>query len=301
MNNKKLLPIFFVVGAQKCGTTTIHNWLQQNEEISLPNLKETHFFSTEYYKGINWYFKQFNTNNDIRGEVDPSLLYCSKSANRIYKYIKNPKIIIIFRKPIDRAYSNYLMSQFRGYESLSFNQALYNEENRLMNDTEDLFSFYNHGYLSRSEYYHQVNRFLKLFNKDNFLFLKFDDVINPNKNTKIYKKICAFLNIGINSNLIYDVDSNVAVTYKNKFIRNNLYNKTILRKFFKKIILSNKIRMKIRNYIELYNKKPINKQFLIKQKLIVFKSLPKQYIEWNNNQVNNLRKITNLNLEDWII
>jgi len=301
MNNKNLLPNFFVVGAQKCGTTTIHNWLQQNKEISLPNLKETHFFSKEYNKGINWYFKQFNKNNGIRGEVDPSLLYCSKSAKRIYKYIKNPKIIIIFRKPIDRAYSNYLMSHFRGYESLSFKHALKNEENRLMNDNEDLFSFYNHGYLSRSEYSHQVNRFLKLFNKDNFLFLKFDDIIDSNKNTKIYKQICAFLNVDINSNLIYDVDANVAVTYKNKFIRNNLYNKTILRKLFKKIILSNKIRMKIRNYIESYNKKPINKQFLIKQKLIVFKSLPEQYIEWNNSQVNNLKKITNLNLEDWII
>ena len=63
MNNNKLLPSFFVVGGQKCGTTTLHNWLNQERFISLPEYKETHYFSRDYSKGINWYLNQF-TNND---------------------------------------------------------------------------------------------------------------------------------------------------------------------------------------------------------------------------------------------
>ena len=38
------LPDFFVVGAQKAGTTTLHEWLEQSSEIAMPWSKETHFF-----------------------------------------------------------------------------------------------------------------------------------------------------------------------------------------------------------------------------------------------------------------
>ena len=35
----------FVIGAQKAGTTTIHELLRAHSDISLPSIKETHFFS----------------------------------------------------------------------------------------------------------------------------------------------------------------------------------------------------------------------------------------------------------------
>ena len=44
----------FIIGAQKSGTTTVHNLLSPHPEISLPKIKETHYFSNEflYKKGI---------------------------------------------------------------------------------------------------------------------------------------------------------------------------------------------------------------------------------------------------------
>ena len=47
MSSKLLLPSFFVLGAQKSATTSIHNWLKQHKEVSLPIQKETHYFSKE--------------------------------------------------------------------------------------------------------------------------------------------------------------------------------------------------------------------------------------------------------------
>ena len=76
MNDNLKLPTFFVAGSQKSGTTTIHDLLNQNTQISLPEYKETHFFSSDYNKGINWYLKQFIENKyKIRGEVDPSYMF----------------------------------------------------------------------------------------------------------------------------------------------------------------------------------------------------------------------------------
>ena len=51
MSYNKFMPNFFVIGAQKSATTTIHNWLKQHNEISLPIIKETHFFSDSLING----------------------------------------------------------------------------------------------------------------------------------------------------------------------------------------------------------------------------------------------------------
>ena len=50
---KNNIDCFFLVGFQKAGTSTIHNWLNQLEEVSLPQIKETHYFSNDhkYQKG----------------------------------------------------------------------------------------------------------------------------------------------------------------------------------------------------------------------------------------------------------
>ena len=95
MNEKHKLPSFFVVGGQKCGTTTLHDWFKQDSRISLPLYKETHFFSTSFSYGFKWYIKQFNNKNyQIRGEVDPSYMLYPDAFNRINNFVSNPKFMI---------------------------------------------------------------------------------------------------------------------------------------------------------------------------------------------------------------
>ena len=74
-------PFFFVIGAQKSGTTTIHKLLSNSHEVSLPDIKETHFFSNGmiYKKGAEWYQNRFDLKKDIFAEVDPSYLFFPES------------------------------------------------------------------------------------------------------------------------------------------------------------------------------------------------------------------------------
>ena len=192
------------------------------------------------------------------------------------------------------------MSKFRGYEKLSFKRAILNEKERLDNDSKK-FSFYNHAYLSRSEYTIQLTRFLNIFDKKQFLFLKFNDIINTSKHLKTYYKICDFLNIEASANIDFQVQKNNAVTYRNKFLRNQLYQHTLLRKILKKIFISRNIRMIIRNYIELINKKKLNENILNEEKKRTLATLPSKYIDWNNNEVKKIEKITGLKVSDWYI
>tara|TARA_Y100001970_G_scaffold124890_1_gene154635 strand:+ start:26196 stop:27104 length:909 start_codon:yes stop_codon:yes gene_type:complete len=301
INNNQKLPTFFVVGAQKSGTTTIHDLLKQNTNISLPNYKETHFFSRDYYNGIDWYLKQFSDMSyDIRGEVDPSYMFFPNTYKNIKKNISEPKFIFIFRKPLDRSYSHYMMSCSRGYEKLSFLKALELESERIDND-EKLFSFSNHSYLLRSEYSNQILDFFKYFKDSKTLFLKFDELIDLEKRKNIYKKICQFLDVDISNDVDFNINSNKASIYRSKILRNNLYNDTLLRRVMKKIIFSKKIRNKIRHKLYNINSKIISVEGLKKQKDKVFNELPEKYISWNNKEVKKLTKITNLDLNDWII
>ena len=301
MNDNLKLPTFFVAGSQKSGTTTIHNLLNQNTQISLPEYKETHFFSSDYNKGINWYLKQFIENKyKIRGEVDPSYMFFPNVYKNIKESIRNPKFIFIFRKPLDRSYSHYIMSSSRGYEPLTFFEAIELEKDRIDND-KNLFSFSNHSYLLRSEYSNQILEFLKYFKDIKPLFLKFDDLLELEKRKKVYTQICQFLDIEILEEMDFTITSNKASTYRNKFLRNNLYNDTYLRRVMKRIFFSKKVRNKIRNKLYTMNSKAMNRDDLKKEKEEIFSQLPEKYISWNNKEVRKIQKITNLDLEDWII
>ena len=301
MDNHLNLPVFFVVGSQKSGTTTIHDLLKQNTQISLPEYKETHFFSRDFNKGINWYLKQFIENEyKIRGEVDPSYMFFPNVYKNIKESITDPKFIFIFRRPLDRSYSHYIMSSSRGYESLPFFEAIELEKDRISND-KDLFSFSNHSYLLRSQYSDQILEFFKYFEDSKPLFLKFDDLIDLEKRKKLYTRICQFLDIKILEDIDFTMTSNKASTYRSKFLRNNLYNDTCLRRIMKKIFFSKKLRNKIRNKLYTMNSKSMDRDDLKKQKEEIFSQLPEKYISWNNKEVEKLKKITTLDLDDWII
>ncbi|MEH7322822.1 sulfotransferase domain-containing protein, partial [Cytobacillus firmus] len=69
------LPHFLIIGAQKCGTTSLYNYLIQHPNIISAKHKEIHFFDYNYNKGSNWYINQFPllpSNKDIiTGEATP--------------------------------------------------------------------------------------------------------------------------------------------------------------------------------------------------------------------------------------
>jgi hypothetical protein len=140
------VPNFFIVGAPKAGTTSLHAYLDQHDQIYMSPLKEPYFFSTEVraenftdeerprierdlhalqeylhgdmseprFGGLvsewNDYLKLFHrASGEIAvGESTPHYLWSESAPRNIAAKVPNARIIISLRNPIDRAYSDYL-------------------------------------------------------------------------------------------------------------------------------------------------------------------------------------------------
>ena len=191
----------FVIGAQKSGTTTLHEILLKEKDISLPAIKETHFFSDSKRneKGISWYISNFDKQKKIWLEVDPDYTSNFEIIRDIFNYNPDAKIIFIYRDPMQRALSQWKMNKRRGIEHLDFNQALDNEEKRLQDKKE--YHYKHFGYYNRSNYQAIILELLKYFPKDRLLLIDFRVFMKEDKIT-FYQNLCSF--IGIESCLSND-------------------------------------------------------------------------------------------------
>ena len=299
MDKFNLKPFVFVIGAQKAGTTTIHKLFLSDANISLPKIKETHFFSKSdnYSKGLSWYISNFDTTKKIMCEVDPSYLFIKESPHRINELITHPRFIVILRKPIERALSHYYMSYYRGYETLSFVDALDMEKNRLSNDS-DLFSFINHSYLKRGEYVEQIENYYKFYNRKDFLFINFEEFVS-NKNS--IKSICSFMGIDDRLSEIELPYSNYRKKVKSEVIRDLLYKDSFFKKAAKLVVPSDDLINRFKNLVNYINSRSYQKSELKDDINSKLESLPDKYIMWNNNQTKLLEEHLGISLKGWYI
>lgn len=171
---------FYCVGAQKCGTTALHHYLNRHPDIALPAVKETHFFDNghgEWGMGIPAYCDKYfchAAGGQILGEIDPEYLFFPEVPLRIAAAFPQAKLIFIFREPVSRAYSHYWMTVRRGREPLPFAEAIAAEPARLARGSHLEQSDFS--YLSRGLYFAQVCRYLQHFPREQMLFLLSDDL-----------------------------------------------------------------------------------------------------------------------------
>lgn len=257
--------LFFVVGAQKAGTTTLHEWLSQSTEVALPWTKETHFFRDEdkFSNGLDWYmgqFKSIDAHTRVIGEVDPEYMYFPECAGRISSVVRAPKLIIILREPLSRARSHYQMSVRRGYESLSFADALVAEKERLKSGGR--FSQIHHSYLDRSLYGAQLERMMSCFDESEILVLLFDEIFSSQDSAdRALSRVCDF--IGINrKGISVDVSSreNGAAEPRFVFVRNFIYGKNPIKNLARRLIPSRDVKIKIMKFLDRINNKPLSDQ-----------------------------------------
>lgn len=107
-----MLPNFIIIGAMKCGTTSLHFYLNQHPQIFMSQKKELNFFSRYWDFGVDWYSSKFpNKENMICGEASPSYSKFQVWPNvpqRIHAIIPHAKIIYLVRNPIERIRSQYV-------------------------------------------------------------------------------------------------------------------------------------------------------------------------------------------------
>ncbi len=181
------LPTFIIIGAQKCGTTSLYNYIIEHPEISGASQKEIHFFDQNYSKGLEWYKSQFH--GKITGEASPYYIFHPLCPKRIHDTIPDVKLIILLRNPIDRAISHYGHEVKLGKETLSFENALRAESERLKGEEQKILANENYqsiphqhlSYLSRGRYIEQIKRWYNFFEHSQILILNSEDFfLNPN-------------------------------------------------------------------------------------------------------------------------
>jgi len=186
-------PDFIIIGAQKCGTSTMFSSLRKHPDIFLPRKKELHFFDEKYDKGIGRYLRYFNRKKIpptpfCSGEASPFYVFHPLTASRIFQHFPDIKLILLLRNPINRAYSHYHHQRRKGRIAISFENAIYLEPDILKNRKEAYFEDENNSdliyrrfsFLARSRYAEQLAVWYQYFSKEQILIIKSEDYfLNP--------------------------------------------------------------------------------------------------------------------------
>ena len=135
-------PNFFILGAPKCGTTAISEYLRDHPSIFMSDPKELHFFSRDirsspYAKTLDDYLNFFSNAGDrhqIRGEASAEYLMSSCASKEISERFPNAKILVMLRNPAELVYSFYSQLVKHGEETiLDFEKAWGLQETRRLN------------------------------------------------------------------------------------------------------------------------------------------------------------------------
>lgn len=238
---KTKLPNFLIVGAAKSGTTSLYHYLNQHPEVYMSPIKEPRFITAQFVKyplrlkkekcvieDFEEYKKLFKhvKNEKAIGEASvDNLYYYEESIKFIKKYLRDVKVIIILRNPIESAFSNYQMLVRNRGEHLSFEDALNAEDER-----KKLHMIYGCGwhYKSLGFYYKQVKAYLENFSQVKVYL--YDDL--KNNTLGLIKDMYEFLEVDASYEPDLSYKYNVGGIPKNKFIYNILFVKPKLLKGF---------------------------------------------------------------------
>ncbi|MEC4805648.1 MAG: sulfotransferase [Jaaginema sp. PMC 1079.18] len=178
------LPNLMIIGAMKCGTTSLHHYLNFHPQIAMSKAKELHFFveGKNWHKGLKWYQSHFDSEAPIRGETSPSYTAYPKwqgVPEKMQSVVPDAKLIYIVRDPIKRIISHYLNRYAAGVEHRGINEVL----------AADFES----DYVLRSCYSMQLEQYRQYFPDSNILVITLEQLQNNRQAT--LKKIFQYLQI----------------------------------------------------------------------------------------------------------
>ena len=200
------LPNFLVIGAEKSGTTALHELLATHPQVFMSEPKEPSFFLSQdrrylaqdllgqphghirtqpEYEGI---FVAAAAAKAI-GESSPCYLYSPAAAQLIRATIPGVRIIALLRNPAERAFSQFTFNQQRGWEPLArtFREALELEEERVRADS--MWAFH---YTRRGMYAQQLAPYINAFG-DRVRVWAYDDFVE--QPAHVLREICEFCEI----------------------------------------------------------------------------------------------------------
>ena len=249
------LPNLLIVGAAKSGTTSLHNYLNQHPDIYMSEHKEPHFLINSdigvkrVHKAVielNDYKEMFMTDDSYKYKGESSVMYlafpeiCIKNIKRFL--MKDIKVIIMLRNPVERAFAGYLHNlRYNPSEILSFEDAIdqsearYHIEKDMTPDTR---------YLHVGMYSSQVKLFVDTFNENVHVILYDDYVRDINS---CINEVFDFLDVErvpVDTSRRYMVDGWM---FKNKILRDLFISQNKIKSIVKKLLSNKVLRNSVKN------------------------------------------------------
>ena len=198
-----LKPNFFIIGAPKCGTTSLHKYLSSHSQVTMSYPKEPHYFSTDIENGgirnKDEYldcFAHCNKKTLAIGDSSTLYLYSKVAVQNIYKYDKESKFIVMVRNPIEiaRSFHQVALKTFGEIET-NFQKAWLLEEDRKVGKKipkgcidQQLILYGNIAKIGQ-----QIERLLSHISSENIHFILYDDFKDSTKSE--YIKVLKFLKV----------------------------------------------------------------------------------------------------------
>lgn len=169
-------PNFLIIGATKCGTSSLHAYLKSHPQILLSFKKELQFFSRNFDLGLDWYLAHFPPICDrpefITGEASPGYFHINDTDRHLFESFPNMKLVLLLRNPVDRAYSEYYQHCKVGRTPEETFATIVRDEIQTVErsstaELEDLV-----GFAITSLYAYKIERWLRLFPREQFLIIQ---------------------------------------------------------------------------------------------------------------------------------
>jgi hypothetical protein len=196
------IPNLFVVGAPKCGTSSLHAWLSGHPDVFMCSKEPEYFGRDLNYRHrrltLDQYRGLFNPTGDqlVIGDASVWYLYSRLAAEEIKAFSPDARVVALVRNPVEVMHSLHSQALFTADEELAnFEDALNAEGDRRMGLRIPRTCRVPHALLYREVvlFSEQLRRYLTVFGKERVAVIVFDDLATDPALT--YRRILKFLDV----------------------------------------------------------------------------------------------------------
>ncbi len=262
-------PNFLIIGAAKSGTYTLFHQFARHPEVFMCAIKEPHYFSygaggcgtdsgqrgpvNSFIRSREEYLELFAEQQDARlaGESSVSYLYMPGTAERIFDFNPQMKIIVSLRNPVDRAYSSFNYAKSYGLEPLkTLAEGMEAESQRIRENCSLLLRYRDLGL-----YAQQLTRYYNVFPRDQIKVILFEDLVQDP--AEVVRQLFEFTGVATDFSPDPDLRANVSRRPDDNNPLHQLINSENLVRSAVRMIVPMSTRRKIREFVrDLFFRSP---------------------------------------------